>query len=294
MRPTAPLSRLLMLLTAAATLAGCGAAQRPQSAAMKPLALAAPAAPRPLDTNHFQRDKVGTVSEAAMREILAAPVFLEAGARLGIVPVETGYELDKDVPLSEVTGQLAERLTDAAFFEVASEVTTDWPGTRSVAGLREIATRYRAEYLLLYRHRFVDWQHVNGWGATWIAVLPALFVPHNTVEVAGVLEATLFDVKTGTLLFTVYERIGAEQTQNLWHPDRKLRHLKRGLLRKATDSLAAKVDGRLRTLVANRPAPTDDAVARVKAQAAAPVPAPAPATPAPGPALARGALAEAR
>ncbi|MCB9525196.1 MAG: hypothetical protein H6702_17725 [Myxococcales bacterium] len=281
--PTLP---SIALLLAAATLTACGAAHRPSAPTMKPLALAQPAQPKVLEENHFQRDKVGTVSEGAIREILAAPVFLEAKARLGIVPVETGYELDKDVPLTEVTGQLAERLTDAGFFEVASEVTTDWPGTRSVAGLREIATRYRAEYLLLYRHRFVDWQNVNGWGVSWLAVLPILFAPHNTVEVSGVLEATLFDVKTGTLLFTVYERVGDERKQNIWHPARKLRHFKRDLLKQATEKLAAKVDGRLRLLVAARPEPSDQALAQ------APVSAPAQA--APEPVAGPTALAEAR
>lgn len=269
--PLRPLAlRPLALLIAAATLTACGAARRPSAPTMKPLAIAAPAQPKVLERNHFQRDKVGTVSEGAIREILAAPVFLEAKARLGIVPVETGYELDKDVPLAEVTGQLAERLTDAGFFEVASEVTTDWPGTRSVAGLREIATRYRAEYLLLYRHRFVDWQNVNGWGVSWLAVLPILFTPHNTVEVAGVLEATLFDVKTGTLLFTVYERVGDERKHNIWHPARKLRHFKRDLLKQATETLAAKVDERLRLLVAARPVDEAEAVASAPATPVAP------------------------
>jgi hypothetical protein len=230
-----------------------GAAHRPSmSAEMAPIAL--PDAPaQPLVVNHFTRDKVGTVSEDHIREILAAPAFLEADARIGVVPVETGYELDHEVPTTQITGLLADRLTDAGLFEVVSEVTTDWPGTRSVAGLREIATRYRAEYLLLYRHRFVDFEHTNGWGWTWLAVLPALVVPANTLEVNGVLEATLFDVKSGTLLFTVYERVGGEEDRNAWNQDRKRRHMKRDLLAKATDGLINRVDGRLRDLVAARP-----------------------------------------
>jgi hypothetical protein len=249
----APLGRLTLLLTVATLLCACGAAAPRERAAlaMAPLALEAPAAP--LEVNHFNRDRVGGLSEQAIREILAAPVYLEERARVGVVPVATGYALDRDLPTTGVTGLIAERLTDAGLFEVVSEVTTDWPGTGSVAGLREIAARYRSEYLLLYRHRFVEHEHVNAWGWTWLAVLPAFFVPANTLEVEGVLEATLFDVKSGTLLFTVYQRVAAEEDRNLWNHDRKRRHQKRALLTEATDALIARIDGRLRDLVAARP-----------------------------------------
>jgi hypothetical protein len=262
MRAHHPLSRLSFALLAAlaalatALVTGCGGAAHRPSMAVEMAPIEAPVAPAaPLTVNHFSRDKVGTVSEDAIREILAAPVFLEADARIGVVPVDTGYELDHEVPVTQVTGLLADRLTDSGLFQVVSEVTTDWPGTRSVAGLREIATRYRAEYLLLYRHRFVDHEHTNGWGWTWLAVAPALVVPASTLEVAGVLEATLFDVKSGTLLFTVYERIGGEEDRNVWNQDRKRRHQKSALLTKAADGLINRVDGRLRDLVAARPLP---------------------------------------
>ena len=34
-------------------------------------------------------------------------------------------------------------------FEVATEMSTDWPADGGISGLRELAARYRAEYLLL-------------------------------------------------------------------------------------------------------------------------------------------------
>ncbi len=37
--------------------------------------------------------------------------------------------------------------------------------------LRELAARYRSEYLLLYRHRFVDRSYTNAWG--WLYLLAA-------------------------------------------------------------------------------------------------------------------------
>ncbi len=44
-------------------------------------------------------------------------------------------------------------------------------------------------------------------------MLGALFVPASSVEIAGVLEATLFEVKRGTLLFAVNQRVYSEAGQ---------------------------------------------------------------------------------
>jgi len=248
------------ILCLAALVVGCGAARKPLRASLAPLPITAPT-PQPLERNHFKRDRVASLSEAAMRAILSAPVYLEEGARLGVVPVQTRYELDQQIPLAEVTGALGGHLADTGFFEVVSEVTTDWPGTRSISGLREIATRYRAEYLLLYRHRFVDRRRINAWGWAYVTALGGLFVPAHTLESAGVLEATLFDVKTGTLLFTVYERVHDEQMANIWHNDVKTRKMQEKLLAKAAGRLADEVTTKLHKLVAARPEPPGGAVA---------------------------------
>lgn len=257
------MNRSLLVVTAlfAPLVTACGGAPRkPLAAQLAPLPVATPA-PKPLQTNHFQRDRVAAIPEAAMREILDAPVFLEENARLGIVPVQTRYELDQHIPLTAVTGTLGDQLSTSGFFEVVSEVTTDWPGTRSIAGLREIATRYRAEYLLLYRHRFVDRAHVNAWGWTWLTGVGLLFAPSHTLESAGVLEATLFDVKTGTLLFTVFERVHAERDTNVWHNDLKTRRMQEKLLTSAADRLSDQVTSKLQKLLAARPVPTDKTIA---------------------------------
>lgn len=252
----------LALLTAliGSTLTACGAARAPMKPTMAPLAAAqTPPAPTPLVENHFQRDKIGTLAEDRIREILAAPVFLEADARIGIVPVVDRYEPDGAIPLTAVTGALATRLADAGFFEVVSEISTDWPSTSSIAGLRELATRYRAEYLLLYRHRFIERQYTNAWGWAWLTLVGGLMVPAETFETAGVLEATLFDVKSGTLLFTVFERTEGQQDATIWHTERTVRKLQEGLLGKAADRLGRQVDSKLQALVAARPAPEDAA-----------------------------------
>lgn len=259
----------LLLIALTLTTAACGGARAPVSASMAPLPLAAPV---PLTQNHFKRDQSGNVSEHAMREILAAPVYLEAGARLGIVPVQTGYEPDRHVPINEVTGVLANTLADSGHFEVASEVTTDWPSATSIAGLRELATRYRAEYLLLYRHRFVEESYVNGWGWSWLTIVGGLAMPLNTNETAGVLEATLFDVKTGTLLFTVYERVSEEADHNMWNNDVKLRKMKQRLLAEATEKLSVQVMDKVTRLVAARPAESAEGHAVAGLPSAPPAP----------------------
>ncbi len=234
----------------AAVLAGCGAARAPMEVAMAPLPVQAPVV---LQENHFQRDRSGQVSEEALRAILAAPTFLEEGARIGVVPVATGYEVEDGLPLATVPQVLGDKLEDTGFFEVATEMTTDWPADGSVRGLRELGARYRAEYLLLYRHRFVDRWYVNGWAWTWPTVVGLFASPSYSLEAAGVLEATMFEVKTGTLLFTVFERVEDDDMVNIWHHDRKRRKLEEALLSKAAAKLAKQVLAKVDRLVAARP-----------------------------------------
>jgi hypothetical protein len=265
--PRLALLALSVLVLAAHTwLGGCGARSMLR-AEMEPLALspAEPAAaPAPLTKDHFRRDGAGSISEEDLRTVLAAPVFLEANARIGVVPVANRYEPDPDLPLAGVPGVLGEVLTESGLFELATEVSTDWPADRGISGLRELAARYRAEYLLLYRQRFVDDTYTNAWALMWLTVVGGLVVPHETMEIAGVVEATLFDVRTGTLLFTVYERVHQVSDENVWQNDRKRKALKRALLDQAAGRLADRVVEKARLLAAARPAPA----VRPSAQAA--------------------------
>ena len=82
-----------------------------------------------------------------------------------------------------------------------------------------------------------------------------IFAPSQTLESAGVLEATLFDVKTGTLLFTVFERVHAESNETIFNNDRKRRKMKEKLLTEAAEKLSAQVIEKTRRLVAARPTP---------------------------------------
>lgn len=260
-RSSVPLALVALLLSSVTT--GCGASRKPLRAEMAPaVAMAKPAEPAPLQENVFRRDRSREVSEDAIARVLAAPVFLEAGARLGVVPVATGYGLDDGVPLARVPEVLTDALAHTDLLEVSTEVSTEWPTHRSIAGLRELGTRYRTEYLLLYRHRFVDRTHLNGWAWTYATVLGWLLAPGETLETAGVLEATLFDVRTGTILFSVFERVHAEQRTNTWQHDRKRRALQAKLRGAAAERLADRVVGQIRTLADARTA--YDATARAR------------------------------
>lgn len=274
---TKTLLLLSATLMAAGMTGGCAAAKALRAPMMEPLQLdRAAVAPAPLKENHFNRDKVGTISEHHLRTVLAAPVFLEDKARVGVIQVVNRYNPDADLPLTGVPAVLTQALEDAALFEVATEISTDWPATSGIPGLRELAARYRSEYLLLYRHRFVDRSYTNGWGWLYITLVGALAVPSHTLEAAGVIEATLFDVKTGTILFTVFERVHDRSDENVWHNDRKRRELKERMLDKAAAKLAERVLTKTRLLAAARPEPEPEPVRAAEAPKPSPAEVPPP------------------
>ena len=251
LRPLVPLAA-----AAAATIfVGCAAAQRPEPAL--PALFAAPAAaekpaPAVLVDNHFARDAMGALGESELREILAAPVFLEEKARLGVVPVQGGYGAAGEIPMVGVPGALARTLDETGQFAIVSEVSTDFPATGSIAGLRELAARYRCDYLLLYRHRFVDSVYASGWAWTWATIVGPMIAPANVLEAEGVLEATLFDVKTGTILFTTFERVKAKKEESVLDTERKQKELREQLLADATDAIGAAVVEQIGRLAAAR------------------------------------------
>lgn len=235
------------------SLIGCAAAPM-MAPVMEPVRVQQQAAPsaQPLENNYFASDRTGNLSEEQLRKILDAPVFLEDKARVGIVPVATAYELDGDIPLVKVPHALSDALESTGYFEVTTEVSTDWPSTRSIAGLRELAARYRVKYLLLYRHRFVDRARPNAWSLSWLTLVGGMMTPARTLEAAGVMEASLFDVRTGTILFTVFERVDGAEKVTIWQNDRKRRTLKEGLLAEGTRALADQVVHKVQGLAVAR------------------------------------------
>ncbi|MFB6352266.1 MAG: hypothetical protein ABEN55_19740, partial [Bradymonadaceae bacterium] len=102
-------------------------------------------------------------------------------------------------------------------------------------------------------HRFVTRSRVNGWGWTFPTVVGLVATPGKTVEVAGVLEATFFDVQNGSVLFTAYERVRRERTMNIWHNKHKRREMKNGMLEEASDGLSQDVTAKVRRLASQDP-----------------------------------------
>lgn len=237
------------LLVASLAGAGCAAHAPMLHPKMPGLGVSAAAA---LDEDHFRRDRAGGVSEEALRAILDAPVQLDPTQRLGVLPVSSSYRPQDGVPLSGVPAELTRSLEAAGLFQATSEVSTDWPADGDVRGLRELAARYRSGYLLLYRHEFVDETYTNGWAWLYPTVVGAIVAPSRTLETAGVLEATLFDVRSGTILFTVYERVRARSDETPWQEDRKLRGMQMRLLEQAAGKLAEQVVSKVLHLAARR------------------------------------------
>lgn len=225
---------------------------------------AAPPPAKVLEDNHFVRDQSTAISEDALKEILAAPVFLEADARLGVVPVAGGYALDGELPAAPAPGALADALEGANVFQLTSEISTDWPVDRGLPGLRELGARYRAEYLLLYRVRFADQSYPNGWAWLYPTIIGAFVAPGTTVERAGVLEATLYDVKTGTILFTVHERVRGEEKSSPPMATRHSEELERKLIAEAVPRLADQVVAKCRRLALARPGASSEGHAELE------------------------------
>jgi len=70
--------------------------------------------------------------------------------------------------------------------------------------------------------------------------------PGRTLETAGVLEATLFDMRTGTILFTVYQRVRGRSDETAMNEERKLSAMKARLVEEAAGKLADQVVAKVR------------------------------------------------
>jgi hypothetical protein len=242
-----------LLLTMLVALSGAGCAARASVLHPSLPALGVTAASPELAGDHFQRDRAGGVSEEGLRAVLDAPVRLDTTQRLGVLPVTDSYRPERAVPIAAVPAELTRSLEAAGLFQATSEISADWPVDGDVPGLRELATRYRSGYLLLYRHRFVHADYLNAWGWLYPTLVGAIVAPSRTIETAGVLEATLFDVRTGTILFTVYERVRAGSDETPWDLDRKLSALRLRLVEQAAGNLAEQVVSKVRRLAGATP-----------------------------------------
>lgn len=173
----------------------------------------APAGP-PLERSLFAQRGSSGLSEEEIARILDAPLELKLPARVGLAVL--GQPFTPSSPHTPEAGlaasrAIAEALEGSKQVTVASDIDGELPTGGGLEGLRELAARYRVPYLLLYTERFEDRTHANGFAALWITVLGGLFTPSQTLRGEGLLSVSMLDVRTGTLLFTLHERVRFER-----------------------------------------------------------------------------------
>ena len=228
-----------------ALLCSCAAAGR--SIVVSPLEVVAPAAavaPAPLDHSLFAPRGGSGLTEADLAKILDAPLPMKLPARVGVAVLGRAFEpvapQSPDVGLAAARA-LSESLEGSPLVTVASEVSSEIPTGGGMEGLRELAARYRAPYLLLYSERFQDRTHANGFAALWPTIIGGLVTPSQTLRGDGVLSVSLLDVRTGTVLFTLREAVSFEAMHLPVGAPGAYRDLQRKAADEAAKALAARV-----------------------------------------------------
>lgn len=228
---------LLMFL-----IAGCGSSMKMASAPMAQVGAATLAAPPPLERSVFARDPNGQLSEDALQQILASPIELDLPSRVGVMPIVTATDWRGPSPdflkVPAGMGPLVGGLRKDAAFSLVTEMMPIPSGSSGMEALREAAARYRLRYVILYREVVAKKHHANPWAAGYATVVGAFFLPGQSQEVYGYIEATMFDVKTGLLMFTTRRGIIAEQHANEWRTDDKLDQLAANTTAKYAPNLA--------------------------------------------------------
>lgn len=185
---------------------GCGAAA-PSMRAEGPSAAQAPA-PVALDRSLFSRDMTGAVGEPELQRILQSSVDVTFPVRVGVVALDDAFRAESRASVGEqglVAGTVTRSIKGATWFSHVTDVSTELPNPQGLEGLRTIAARYRLRYLLLCSAHAEDTTHLNNWAWLYPTGLGVLLAPGVSVGTQGMLQASLFDVKNGTVLFTVTE-----------------------------------------------------------------------------------------
>jgi hypothetical protein len=207
-----------------------------------PSAAPSMAGPPPLERSVFARDPNGALSEDALQKILASPIELDLPSRVGVLPIVTATDWRGPSPDFEHVpagvGSLVQRLRKDAAFSLVTEMMPIPSGSLGMEALREAAARYRLRYVVLYREVLAKQHHVNPWALGYATVIGAVFLPGQQQEVYGYIEATMFDVKTGLLMFTTRRAITASQTENEWRTSEKLAILASNTVTKFAPELA--------------------------------------------------------
>jgi hypothetical protein len=200
-------------------------------------------APAPaLDKSLFARTPQGSLTEAKLQEILDRPLELELPARVGVLPIVDAEDWRGPGPsydmVSPALSRFADKLPADDGFSNVTEMMPIPSGALGMEALREAAARYKLRYLLLYREDVNQSRRGNGIASGYATIVGAFFLPGSTLEVDGYSEVSLFDVKTGILLFTVRRRIEKSRRSNVWQRERKLDQMQRDLALDVAGELA--------------------------------------------------------
>ncbi len=236
-------TRVALSVICQVMVAACGAstmkmASAPMAAGSAP---SMPQVPPPLDRSLFDRSPQGALTEEALQKILAAPIELELPARVGVLPITTATDWRGPGPDSRVpagVAPLVKTLRADPAFSLVTQTMVIPSGSLGMEALREIAARYRLRYLLLYREVLVKGSQLNPWAWGYATLVGALFLPGKRQEVYGYTEVSMFDVKTGLLMFTTRRAITASQTTNQWHQSAKIDQLAANAVAKFAPELA--------------------------------------------------------
>lgn len=199
-------------------------------------------APPPLERSVFARDPNGQLSEDMLQKILASPIELDLPSRVGVLPILTATDWRGPSPdfvrVPPGVSPMVARLRKDAAFSLVTEMMPIPSGSLGMEALREAAARYRLRYVILYREVLAKKHYANKWAWGYATILGALFLPGAQHEVYGYIEATMFDVKTGLLMFTTRRAIMASKRDNEWHTDDKLAQLASNVVSKFSPDLA--------------------------------------------------------
>lgn len=247
MRPFATQSTLALAFLVSSTVvlgAACGGAAQRAEYASAPMSSAGPAPSKPavLERSVFARDPNGQMSEDRIQEILSSQLELDLPARVGILPIVDAKDWRGPGPLYDAAPAAMEGLVrglrGSEPFTLVTEMMPIPSGALGMEALREMAARYKLRYIIMYRERVGSKRRSNPWVAGYVTGVGALFLPGDTLHVGGFVEATLFDVKTGILNFTVRRRVSGKKITNSWHTADKLAQMRVDAVANAAPDLA--------------------------------------------------------
>lgn len=195
-----------------------------------------------IDKSLFSKDPRGILSEDRIQAILDRPLEIELPARVGILPINAAADWHGPGPAhdraSPAVAKLAELLRGGEPFTMVTEMISIPSGSLGMEALREIAARYKLRYVVLYREHVTRKRKTNAWSLGYVTLVGALFLPGDSLEIDGYIEASMFDVKTGLLMFTTRKRVRDRRSENPWHTADKLDDLQTRVALRAADDLA--------------------------------------------------------